>query len=260
MILAGIDMGIEATKAVVLRDGAIIGRAKASTGGTDRPIQARQAYDAALAAAGIAAIEVEAVSATGIGKYDVPFAGRRVTEVIAAAHGAGHLCPGATAVMSVGAGETLIAALGADRLIDEYALSQKCTAGVGLFLRTMADRLGIPLDLFGDGEAACVPTAVSDGCMVFAELDALSMLNRGAEPQTVAAACIRAAAVRAANTGFDLTVPNDTRTVLIGGTAKNRAFVRALEAAMGIAFIIPAGAEYAGAVGAAISGAKGLRK
>ena len=88
MILAGIDMGIEATKAVVLRDGAIIGRAKASTGGTDRPIQARQAYDAALAAAGIAAIEVEAVSATGIGKYDVPFAGRRVTEVIAAAHGA----------------------------------------------------------------------------------------------------------------------------------------------------------------------------
>ena len=197
MILAGIDMGVETTKAVILEDGAIVGRSKVSTGGIDRPEQARRAYEAALADAGVEEMVVEGVSATGKGKYDVAFAGRRVTETIAAAHAARRLCPGATAVVSAGADETLAATLGAERPVGEYVLNQKCTAGLGTFLRTVAERLGLSLDALGEVETEGAP-GLNENCAVFAELDALSLLNGGAAPETVASACVRAAAVRAA--------------------------------------------------------------
>ena len=155
MIIAGIDMGIQFTKAVVFKDGKVIGRSVVSTGGIDRPGQAQQAYDGALREAGVGAGDVEKVVATGKGRFDVRFADEVFTDTAAAARAAGYFDPEATSVMSVGADETLAAVLGKERLINEVALNQKCAAGLGTFLTYLAMRLGLTM---GQAAAAEVRT------------------------------------------------------------------------------------------------------
>ena len=257
MIIAGIDMGIQNTKAVIMKDGAVIGRSEVSTGGADRPAQAQKAYDEALHKAGVGAGDVEKVIATGKGKYDVQFADSVFTETVAAARAAEHFSLEATSVMSVGADETLAATLGKERLIGEYALNQKCAAALGMFLTYLAKRLEITEEQASeaDGPGAGV---MNDGCVVFSELDALSFLNDGASPAEIMASANRAAATRAATVLSDLTAPPGDKTVLIGGLTKNAAFVKALEKSCGREFFIPEDAEYGGAVGAALCGIKGI--
>ena len=254
MIIAGIDAGVETIKAVIMKDGKVVGRGKAPSGGVDRPEQARQAYEAALKEAGVGEGDVEAVIATGKGKFDVPFAGGRVTDTVAAAYAARFLYPDATSVMGVGADETLAAALGDKRLISEFVVNQKCTAGLGTFLTYLAKRLGMTIEETGAEAKDAGP--INEGCVVFSELDALSLLNNGAEPKAVMASAVKAVAVRAANVMNDLTVRSVERTVLIGGLTKNKVFVRLLEELLGFSFIIPEDAEFCGAVGAAVSGGK----
>ena len=257
MIIAGIDMGLQYTKAVIFKDDKVIGRSIISTGGADRPAQAEKAYSEALSEAGVESGGVEKVIATGRGRFDVGFAGEAYTETVAAARAAGYYYPEATSVISVGADETLAAVLGKERLIAEVALNQKCAAGLGTFLTYLAGRLGLTPEQVSaaDGPDAGV---MNDGCVVFSELDALSLINNGAAPESVMATAIRAAATRAATVLADLTAPSGDKTVLIGGLTKNAAFVKALEKSCGRKFAIPEDAEYCGAVGAALCGLKGI--
>ena len=252
MITAGIDAGLEETKAVILGDGAILGKAKIATGGADRSRNIEEVYQEALTDAKLAAGDVEKVVATGKGKYEALGAAALVSEQTAAAKAAKFFCQAATFVVSVGADETMSASLGEERLLQEYAFNMKCSAGLGLFLSSLADRLGMSLEEFSalddpQGEA------INDGCVVFGELDVLSLLNRGVAREAVGAAAIKAATVRASAVINDVTAADKACVVLVGGLTKNAAFVSGLSAFSGIDFVVPANAEYAGAIGAALA-------
>ncbi len=143
MIIAGIDAGVLNTKVVIKEDEKVIARSKVSTGGIDRPQQVKKAYEEALQAAGLTEKDVEKVIATGKGKYDIPFADEVYTETSALARAARHFFPEATGAMSVGADETIALKLGEKRLIDEFVLNQKCTAGLGTFLEYLGRKLGM---------------------------------------------------------------------------------------------------------------------
>jgi predicted CoA-substrate-specific enzyme activase len=251
MITAGIDVGLKYVKAVILKDGTVVGRARSRSGGAERAANAEAAYGDALKDAGIAAGDVSKVVSTGIGKHDVPFAGARRAESVAAVQAARFLCPEATTVVDIGADETLVSTIKDDGTPGEFTINQKCAAGLGLFLDYMADRLELSIE-----EASAAAPAnnhcVSDGCVTFAELDALSLLNRGAAPAEIAGAVTLSAAARAASTINDITVPDRRYVVLCGGLNQNKAFVKALETLTEIAFHIPENADYAGAIGAAV--------
>jgi predicted CoA-substrate-specific enzyme activase len=257
MIIAGIDAGIQNTKVVIMKDDKITGRAHVSSGGIDRGTQAQKAYDEALSKGGIGAGDVEKVIATGKGKYDLLFVDKVITETVAAARAARFYYPEATAVMSTGADETLAAALGEKRLIDEFALNQKCAAGLGVFLTYLARRLEMTMDEVSLADEPC-PGVMADGCVVFSELSALSQLSNGVEPRAVMASANRAAATRAATVLKDLTASAGDKVVLIGGLTKNKAFVQSLEEQLDLRFLIPEDAEYCGAIGAVMSYLKGL--
>ena len=257
MIIAGIDMGIQNTKAVILKDNKVVGRSVVSSGGADRPTQAQKAYEEALREAGVGAGDVAKVIATGKGKFDVAFADEEYTDAVTAARAAKYYEPEATSVMSLGADGTLAAVLGKERLIDEVALNQKCAAGLGVFLTYLGMRLGLTAQQMGAADGPDVGM-MNDGCVVFSELDALSFLNSGATPEGVMATATRAAATRAATVLADLTASPGEKTVLIGGLAMNPAFVAALETRCGKKFLIPDDALFAGAVGAALCGEKGI--
>ena len=257
MITAGIDMGLETVKAVIVEDGKILGRAKGLSGGAKRASAAEAALTEALKEAGLGRDKVEKIVATGKGKFDLPFADVKVSEPMTTARAARHLCPEATTAVDVGADETVVVTLGKDKPVLEMAINEKCAAGIGTLLRTMARRLELSLE-----EMSALPPkaqdapAVNDGCAVFAELDALSLLNRGATPQEVAVAVTDAAAVRACMTINDITNPAMDAVALFGGVALNAAFVQALKAYAKADLVVPPDAEYAGALGAALTGAE----
>ena len=256
MITAGIDMGIEYVKAVVLKDGKVVGRGKGQSGGGRRNAAAKAALDDALKEAGLSAGDLNGTAATGKGKFDLDFVGRQVTEALAAAKAGRFLYPDATCVMDAGCDETLVLTYGEGDKLRETAINEKCAAGVGGFLQNMARRLELSLDeMSGLPPATQGGPVVNDGCVVFAEMDALSLLNQRVPPREIASALIDAAAIRACTVVNDITVPALDRVVLFGGLAKNQAFVNALKARSGVDFLIPEEAEYGGALGAAITAA-----
>jgi len=249
MITAGIDVGIEYTKAVVMKEGVLAGKACGYSGGAGRPAAVRSVYEQALEAAGVKAGDVEKVFATGKGKFDADFADDRLADVIAAAKAANLVVPEATMVIDAGADEIAVAVLEGQE-IKEFVINQKCAAGLGLFMEAMAERLEMTIEQLGaiDGQGG---QSVNDGCVVFAELDALSLLNRGAGAGEVAAAVIEACAWRASTTINDIYKPDKSNVVMMGGLVQNGAFIKALERISGIRFILPADPVYGGAIGAA---------
>jgi benzoyl-CoA reductase subunit D len=256
LITAGIDMGYESVKIILLKDGTVIGHGKGETGGAGREAAARKVWKEALESSGIDEGDVDGVVATGVGKYNVEFAGDQITEGLSALKAVRFLCPDATAVIDVGADETLVVTIKGER-IGEMVINQKCAAGLGAFLSYMARRLELTLDeMSGLERPGAGDPVVNDGCVVFAELEALSLLNQGTSPEKVAAAVTEIAAVRASSVVNDITAPTWDRVALVGGLTKNAAFVNALKAHAGMDFVIPGEAEYAGAVGAALFAAE----
>jgi predicted CoA-substrate-specific enzyme activase len=253
MFTVGIDIGLENTKAVVMKDGAVVGRACGPSGGADRPASVRSIYESALSAAGIGSADVKKAVATGKGKFDATFADDILSEAITTAKAGGYFEPKATMVVDIGADEIVALTLAEDR-ITEFVINQKCAAGLGLLLESMAERFELGVEELGalEGPAGA---PVNDGCVVFAELDALSLVNRGADVKDVAKALIDACASRANSTLNDIYKPDTGCVVLLGGLAMNGAFVKALERISGIRFVIPDDAYYGGAIGAAVSAA-----
>lgn len=253
MITAGVDMGVETVKVVIMEDKKIVGRAKALSGGAKRLSSAEAALGGALKEAGLSRGAIKAIAATGKGKFDIAFADKCVTEPITLAAASKFLCPGATTAVDVGADETLVVTLGKAKLVQEMALNEKCAAGFGTFLKTMARRLELSLDEMGKAPPIAEHGAkVNGGCVVFAEMDALSLLKQGTPPEKVASAITDAAAIRACVTINDITNSAMDCVALFGGLTKNAAFVRALEFYAKTSFVVPEDAEYAGAVGAAL--------
>ena len=253
MITAGIDVGLENTKVVILKDGQVIGRSKGRTGGAARTANITRIVQEALEEAKVASSEVERTIATGKGKHDATMADDIYTEVATLIKAARFLYPDAEAVVDAGADETLIATFHKTGNLKESAINQKCSAGIGTFLRYMADRLDLTQEEMSDlSPASPTGPTVSDGCVVFSELDALSLLNRGTPAKEIASAIIETAAVRVSTVIVEPTLPVGDKIVLAGGLSHNTAFVSALEKHTGSKFIIPGEAEYIGALGAAL--------
>lgn len=249
MITAGIDVGLEYIKVVVMKDGKVVGKAIGDSGGAGRSAAVQAVYDKAVDDAGIKAGDVGKIFATGKGKFDVSFADDKLAELVTAAKAAKLAAPEATTVIDIGADEIIAATLDGDD-IKEFVFNQKCAAGLGLFLEGMAERLEMSIDELGAQEGPPTVT-VNDSCVVFAELDALSLLNRGTDVKEVAKALIETCAWRASMTINDIYKPNMACVVLMGGLVQNGAFLKALERISGIKFVIPEDPVYGGAIGAA---------
>jgi predicted CoA-substrate-specific enzyme activase len=251
MITAGIDVGIENLKTVILKDGKVLARGADLSGGANRGKVAEKVWSEALASVKLKPGDVSRVFATGQGKNDVAFASDRVTEPVADTRAARFLYPKATSVVDIGADQVRVVILGKGDSILEVVMNQKCAAGLGIFLKSMARTLGMTLDemssISGTGKSI-----VNDGCSVFAEMDALGLLNRDIPREDIVRAITEAVAVRVSSILNDKIKPTKDTTVLVGGLSRNKAVVAALKKRSAIDFLIPEQAEYAGALGAAL--------
>jgi benzoyl-CoA reductase subunit D len=260
MISAGIDCGAKTTKVVLLRDGTMISRAKGITG-FDQKKAILEAWDLALRGARVSAERVRRICGTGSGKnvVKIAFPNTRdlVNDIKAMGKGANFFFPRAGTVADVGAEEGRTATLDENGNVVDFAVNEKCAAGAGAFIESMARALETPLERMG-------PLALESDreipmnaqCAIFAESEVVGLIHGKTEKRDISRAIHEAMATRVASMIRRIGVKEDV--VMLGGVAYNPGFVEAVKRQLAVPKIfIPEEPEFGMAVGAALVAAAG---
>jgi benzoyl-CoA reductase subunit D len=255
MITAGIDCGAKNTKTVMMRDGRILGKGGVLTG-FDQNKAILASWDMALQEAGISEHQVEATCGTGSGKEAIRNVKSLVNDIKAMARGAGYFFPNARTVADVGAEEGRAAKLDERGNPVDFAVNEKCAAGAGAFIESMARALETtleemgPLALKSDKE---IP--MNAQCVIFAESEVVGLIHAKTPKEDISRAIHDAMADRIVSMVRRVGVNPDV--VLLGGVAYNPGFVDAVKRELNLDDIyIPDSPEYGMAVGAAVVAAQ----
>ncbi len=249
MITAGIDSGIENTKIVILEDGTVKARGVAASGGSGRARNVDALWQSTLQRAGLSPADIGKVVATGQGKWDVGQAMDRVVENLAETRAALKLFPQSNCLINAGADQARIIRFDPKGQIIEYALNQKCAAGLGLFLESQARLLEMSLEELNKPISGADSLAVNDQCGVYAELDVVSLIHGNIPKAKIVRAIHEAVAARLNSLANEINPQKEI--VFTGGLAHNLGVLQAMGKRSGIKFLIPEYPEYCGALGAA---------
>ena len=250
MITAGIDIGIKTTKAVILNGNKILAQRLVLTGW--EPQQAGEnALTAALADARLSRDDIARVVATGAGRQAFSLAQHNVTEITADARALAFLHPPVHTVIDVGAEEARALKIAANGHVVDFAVNEKCAAGAGVFIETMARALEVSLDEMGALSLQATGTAtLNSQCTVFAESEVVSLIHAQTPKAEIVRAVHNAIAGRVAS--LARRVGGEPEIALVGGIAHNVGFVDTLKRELGMDVIVPRDPEFVGALGAAL--------
>lgn len=254
MITAGIDSGAKNVKAVIMKDGRVVGKAMAPAG-LNTKAAADQTYDEALRAAGIARKDVSKVLVTGAGRKDCDFAQGEVTEVSADAKGIRFVMPDVRTVIDVGAEEGRVVRVDQDGGVVDYAINERCAAGAGTFVEAMARALETEVEKMADlYDRSTKEIDMNAQCAVFAESELVSLIHSQTAKADIVRAVINAVGDRIVSMIRMVGVENDVAA--IGGLALNGGFIKSVEREMNIKLIVPQDTQYVSAIGAAVAAAE----
>lgn len=251
MIVAGIDCGAKNTKTVILQDGIVIGKGLAPTGFE----QSRAVADSlamALSDAGVKRADVACIAGTGAGAEAVAEADVKINDVRAIAAGGRYFFPGVRTVLDVGAEESRVVSCDEEGRVVDFAINEKCAAGSGAFLEAMARALETPLEDIGTlALSSDAHIAMNAQCTIFAESEVVGLIHANADKKDISKAIHDAMASRiAAMVRRVGVVPG---IVMMGGLARNQAFLAALAKELAVEVILaPEYPEFGAAVGAAV--------
>ena len=248
--VAGVDIGSNTAKAVLLEDGDILGTSLVMTGHNSR-IAGRRALDLALREAGLEESDINGMIATGYGRMSADFTDERVTEITCHARGAHSRQPEARTVIDLGGQDSKVIAIGETGKVIDFMMNDKCAAGTGRFLEVMAAALEVELDNLGEISLLSEsPVSISSVCTVFAESEVVSRVAEGASKMDIVAGIHQAIASRIY--AMTVRVPFKEKVIMTGGVARNVGVVRALEKRLETSLVVPEMPQHMGALGAAI--------
>jgi len=255
MIAAGIDCGAKTTKAVILKDGTIIGKGMVPTG-FDQVDAVENSLDRALKQAGIARKDIQRVGGTGSGKNAVKIANASVSEIKAMARGAFYFFPKTRTVADVGAEEGRAARLDVNGNPVDSATNEKCAAGAGTFIETMARALEVSIEEMG---LLCLQSdrqiPLNAQCAIFAESEVVGLIHAKTAKPDISRAIHDSIAGRIASMIRRIGVNEDV--ALLGGLARNPGFVASITRQLNVnRLYTPPDPEFGAAVGAAVSAAE----
>lgn len=250
MITAGIDCGAANTKTIIIRDGEIIGRGVVQTG-FEQKQAIETSLEKAIAGAGISKGDVQRFCGTGAGKIAIEMADEQLDEIKAMSKGARYFFPNARTVVDVGAEEGRAAKIDADGNPMEFAVNEKCAAGAGTFIETMARALGITIEEMGLlSLQSDKKIPMNDQCVVFAESEVVGLIHAKTSLADISRTIHNAMAGRIASMVRRIGVNEDV--AMLGGVGYNPGFVDALQRELKVKKVYVADTpEYGAAVGAA---------
>jgi len=254
MLTAGIDMGTQRVKVVILKDNQILSRNQNFSGFEPTKV-AEQTFEEALQKANLSREDIQHVTATGAGVEMAPFADSTISMMGADARAGAYFFSSARTVIDVGAEEARAVRCDEKGIMMDFVVNARCAAGAGTFIEAMARALEVELDDMGSlSLKAERASPINASCVIFAESDVVSLIHRE-EPKTeIARAIFDAMAERVASMVHRLGINQDI--VLVGGAAKDVGFIASLKRRLGMDILIPEEPLFAGAVGAALIAAK----
>lgn len=241
----GIDIGSLYVGGVVLEDGRILDARYAEHGG-----KILETVEGILGLPGYARFDTLGVTGS--------FPERRegiLDGSLALIEGARFLLPGCRNVFAVGGQTFSLLFFDEEGAYREHSINPPCASGTGSFIEQQAERLGLSSAELAARAAAYrgKTPVIATRCAVFAKTDIVHAMQEGYSLEAVCAGLCEGIARNVADAlvkGRELREP----VGFIGGVSLNRAIDRSLEKLLGCAVRVPAHAEVAGAVGAALLG------
>jgi predicted CoA-substrate-specific enzyme activase len=139
-----------------------------------------------------------------------------------------------------------------DGIVVDFAMNSVCAAGTGSFLDHQAQRLGIPIEEFGDvALKSQKPVRIAGRCTVFAESDMIHKQQLGHKKEDILFGLCEALVrnyLSNVGRGKEILPP----ILFQGGVAANKGIKLAFEKALGTEVIVPPYFSLMGAIGAAI--------
>jgi benzoyl-CoA reductase subunit D len=258
VVSAGVDIGTQRVKIVILKDDEIIGKSQQFTG--FEPTKAvEKALKEAMNIANISREEIEHITATGSGVNMVPFANSTISMMGADAKAGVFFFPSAKTVIDVGAEDARAVKNDEKGIMLDFVVNARCAAGAGTFIEAMARALEVELEDMGSlSLKAERASPINASCVIFAESDVVSLIHREEPKSEIARAIFDAMAERVSSMVHRLGINPDI--VLVGGVAKDIGFVTSLKRRLGVEILIPKEPIYAGAVGAALIAARKAKR
>ena len=254
MLTAGVDMGTQRVKVVILKDKQIIAQSQQFSG-FEPTKAAEQAFEEALQNAKLSREDIQHVTATGAGVEMAPFSDSTVSMMGADARAGAYFFSSARTVIDVGAEEARAVRFDEKGIMLDFVVNARCAAGAGTFIEAMARALEVELDDMGSlSLKAKRASPINASCVIFAESDVVSLIHREEPKPEIARAIFDAMAERVSSMGYRLGINQDI--TLVGGVAKDVGFIASLKRRLGMDILIPEEPLFAGAVGAALIAAK----
>ena len=250
MIVAGIDIGSRAAKAVVMNDGTILSSVTCDTG-PESVKTSRMTMEKVLAGTGLSLEDMQYIVATGYGRVLVPFANENISEISCHARGISWYFPSVRTILDMGGQDCKAINCAADGRVTDFVMNDKCAGGTGRFLEMIAEVLNIPLVEIGD-TALRSSTAIPFNtiCAVFAKTEAIGHLRRGVSKSDILAGLNEAIATRCLSLLKRVSIEKDFS--ITGGIAKNKGMVAQLREKVGLEPRLCEDPQIIGALGAAL--------
>lgn len=249
MLTLGIDLGIKTTRAVILNDDKIVAHSAVLTGWEPQHA-GENALATALDVARCARGDIVRIVATGAGRQAFSLATHHVTEITADARALAFLHPHVRTAIDVGAEEARAFRISDGRVLD-FAVNEKCAAGAGVFIETMARTLEASLDeMSALAYQATGAVTLNSQCTVFAESEVVSLIHAQTPRAEIARAVFVSIAARVATLARRVGI--ETEIALVGGLAHSAGFVDALQRELGVEIVVPREPAFIGALGAAL--------
>jgi predicted CoA-substrate-specific enzyme activase len=256
MLVAGIDIGGKNVHIVLKKDGTILAKSAAPTG-IKKAETAERLYDEVLQQAGLKREDVEYVVATGSSGRRVAFAQGVIPEAAADARAVVQLIPSARTIIDVGAEEGRAIKTNSEGKVLDFAINEKCAAGTGTFVDTMARALEITVEEMAEASLQSTKSIPMNAqCAVFGESEVVSLIHAKTPKHDIARAVHDAIAGRIGSVAR--IVGLEKEIVMIGGVAKNSGFVESLKRELATDVIIPDEPDFVGALGAAAAAEAGV--
>ena len=259
----GCDVGSTYTKCVILNEE---GKMVANTTLRSRIManeSAKEALETAIAQVpGLNGIEdLSYLIGTGYGRNKVPQAAENISEISCHAMGVHVTDPNVKAIIDIGGQDVKGIAVDTDGTVKTFAMNDKCAAGTGRFIESMARAFEISLDEFSKlSLTAKNVIPITSQCTVFAESEVITLVGEG-KPWDEIAAGIQQSVAKRCFVMAKKAGATDAIT-LTGGCAKNEGLKKAIEKVLRIKVIdLKVDPQLMGALGAAeYARIKGLDK
>lgn len=252
-VYLGIDVGSVTTKvALVDEKGKFVDSYMLRTAG--KPVMAVQTGLKELFKKSICEYNVQGVGTTGSGRN---LAGALVgadvvkNEITAHAVAASTYIPNVQTILEIGGQYSKIIML-RDGIVTDFAMNTVCAAGTGSFLDQQANRLNVPIEIFGETALKSKnPARIAGRCGVFAESDLIHKQQLGYPVEDLLYGLCQAL-VRNYLSNLALGKEILPTVSFQGGVATNVGMVKAFEEALNTKIVVPENHQTMGAIGAAL--------